>query len=63
MNLLYIAKNCKTGEIISFSREVDLVEFAKKEKYNYRYYSLPFVQEYMDENLFLEPGDDPSDFL
>lgn len=63
MNLLYIARNCRMGEIISFVRDVELVKFAKKEKYNYQYYSIPFVQEFIDENLFLESGDDPSDFL
>lgn len=63
MNLLYVARNYETGELVTFEYFSELQSFSKEHKYAYNYFAVPKVEEYMDEELFLEEGDDPSDFL
>lgn len=63
MKLLYVARNQTTGETRTFINYEELNSFAKENKYVFEYFVLPIVEEYLDSEIFLEDGEDPSDYL
>jgi len=63
MNKIYAAKNLKTNAVAFFDTFEELESFSKVHKYEFHYFSMPVFETFIDEDLFLEDGEDPSDYL